>query len=738
MVQTNHLAQNLIKEPLRRKFYFVLLLFVGAMLAMVALFIPLMGNPVTPNPSQGQVAPRDFRASKGITFESQVLTEQWRQAAESEVASIYTLPDTRLARQQLDRLRGVLAYISNVRADPYASLEQKLADLSAIEDIPLNQETGAAILKLADARWQETQQETIAVLEKAMSGTIQPEDIVSVHSRLPSLVSLSLSEDQATIVVRLAAAFVIPNSHYSEELTQASRQAARQAVKPITRTFVPGQTIALQGTVLSAADIEALQQLGLFEPQRKWQDWASAATVALLLVAFLLFYLRLERASLARDLRSMALIAILFLGVLLVARLIIPGHTVIPYAFPVATFALTIAAIFGAQVALVTTMPLSVLVAYGMPSALELTVYYLVGSLFGVLAIGRARRIITFFWAGAAIAIAGFIVVLIYRLPQPENDVIGLATLGGGALLNGLASAGISVLLQFVLGQLLGLVTPLQLVELTRPDHPLMQRLLREAPGTYQHSLQVANLAEQAAEKIGADPLLTRAGALYHDIGKTNAPALFIENQLPGFFNPHETLSPVESAQEIIKHVPDGLELGRKHHLPRRILDFISEHHGTLITRYQFARAVEAAEGNESKVDREIFRYPGQRPQSREVAILMLADGCEARVRGEHPANEEEMRRLIKEVFQNRMSQGQLDDTRLTLRDLNIIAESFATNLRGIYHPRIQYPKFEAEASRDVPTGPLPAKPPARLSSPPDTPADQPVNSVNSPGSSQP
>jgi putative nucleotidyltransferase with HDIG domain len=254
------------------------------------------------------------------------------------------------------------------------------------------------------------------------------------------------------------------------------------------------------------------------------------------------------------------------------------------------------------------------------------------------------------------------------------------------------------------------MTTALQLMEISRPDHPLLQFILRNAPGTYQHSLQVSNLAEQGAEIIGADTLLTRVGAIYHDSGKALNPYFFIENQLPGNSNPHDSLDQVSSAQTIIRHVSDGLELARKHRLPRRIQDFIAEHHGTMKTRYQFSKAVEAAGGDESLVDESQFIYPGPRPRSRETAILMLADGSEARVRAERPADENQLRKVIKSVVENRLSSGQLDETNLTLRDLDELIDSFTTTLRGIYHPRLEYPDTKKESpqkSKEVPTVPI-------------------------------
>jgi putative nucleotidyltransferase with HDIG domain len=246
------------------------------------------------------------------------------------------------------------------------------------------------------------------------------------------------------------------------------------------------------------------------------------------------------------------------------------------------------------------------------------------------------------------------------------------------------------------LGNVLGITTSLQLIELSRPDHPLLQQLLRNAPGTYQHSLQVSNLAEQAARAIGADHLLTRVGALYHDIGKSLRAQFFIENQVSGQ-NVHEQLDPKTSADIILGHVRDGLELARKHRLPAPIRAFISEHHGTMETSYQYHAAVEAANGDASQVNRKDFTYPGPRPRSRETAILMLADGVEAAARAENPESDEAVEKLVRWVFDDRLTRGQLDRTDLTLRDLDTIRNSFTLTLKNIYHPRLRYPQVAEE-----------------------------------------
>jgi putative nucleotidyltransferase with HDIG domain len=207
----------------------------------------------------------------------------------------------------------------------------------------------------------------------------------------------------------------------------------------------------------------------------------------------------------------------------------------------------------------------------------------------------------------------------------------------------------------------------------------------------------LANLVEQAAETIGADATLSRVGALYHDVGKLINPFFFIENQPPGNINPHNDLDPETSAETIIRHVQDGLELGRKYRLPKQVLDFIAQHHGTTVTRYQYTRALELAGMDKDAIDEDKFRYPGPRPSTREIALLMLADTCEARMRAEKPKDEDELNQLIKSAVKDKLEMGELDETQLTLKDLDEIIYSFTSSLRGVYHPRIQYPKNEID-----------------------------------------
>src|SRR6266851_1266767 len=252
-----------------------------------------------------------------------------------------------------------------------------------------------------------------------------------------------------------------------------------------------------------------------------------------------------------------------------------------------------------------------------------------------------------------------------------------------------------------LLGRLFGILTTMQLLELANPTQPLLRRLLMEAPGTYHHSIMVGNLAERAAEVIGADSLLVRVGAYYHDVGKLERPWAFIENQADSLANVHDTLDPVASAQVIAAHVTDGVKLAEKYRLPPKVREMIPQHHGTRTISFFYQQASERTTEN---VDAALFTYPGPRPQTREAAILMLADSTEAAARAARDHSREAIEHLVERIIRQRLEEGQFDDCNLTLRDLTRIKQSFVTLLTGIYHPRIPYPP--ASNTRPTPDQP--------------------------------
>ncbi len=686
----------------------IFLLAAAAIILFAALTSPLSLRAAQLPLKVGDVAPRALQAPYDFEYVSQVRTNEMRSIAEKAVQPVYTDPDPVIARQQIDRLSATLQHISLIRTDNTVTVDQQEAELASLGDITLSADNIQQILSMSDTRWSAIQKEALRVLEQVMRTPIRTDTLDAVNASIPSRVSLTLSEQDAALTATFVSAFVIPNSQYSADLTASAQKSARDAVVPIVQSYKAGETIVSSGEIITPADMEALEQFGLIRTDQPWETYLGTGAITLLLVIFLgLYFWRRPRASFASEPRSLLILAYLFLIFVVGARLVIPNRAIIPYAYPLPALGLLLATLFGMETSVIVSFAACVLATYGMPNTLDLLTFYLLSTLCGVLMLGQARRFWAFFLSGLAAGIAGIATILAYRLPTSSIDWIGLATLAGASLLNGIASASAALLLQYLLAQFLGLPTALQLIEISRPDFPLLQMFLRKAPGTYQHSLQVSNLSEQAAEKIGADALLMRVGALFHDIGKSTDASFFIENQAPGNINTHTDITPEDAAEKIIGHVYAGVRLAHKYRLPRRIDDFILEHHGTMLTRYQYNQALERAGGDASKVDIEKFRYPGPRPRSRETAILMLADSVEARARAEAPESEEALRALVASVIERAQKDGQLDNTQLTLRDLNLITDSFVASLRGTYHPRIQYPAAEVPASAPMETTPL-------------------------------
>lgn len=700
------MADNGRLNSFRRYILLSLVLLITTGLSWLAVDWPLSRSLSTVSVQESQVAPQDILAPYAVSYVSNVLTEQKKEEAAGGVVEIYTNSDTSIARQQLKQLREVLNFIETVRQDEYATPEQKLTDLTALEDIRLSSRTASALLALNDARWHSVRQEAIVVLEQVMRSTIREHRLEQARQNVPSLVSLSLPEEEVKIVSEIVAAFVAPNSFYSEEQTEEAREAAREETPPITRSIAAGETILRRGEIARADDIEALEQVGLMTSYGGWETRAGAIAIVLLMSILLVLFF-LTYPELTYQPKKLILVASLFLVFLGLGRLTVTGHVVLPYLFPVAAYSLIVSALIDRKTALFSTIPLAILMAYGLPNPLDLTLYYAVGGNIGVLAMRRPRRIASYIPTAGIIAVSGAVIVAAYRVLAPGTDIMGLVTLFGAAVFYGAASVGLTIFIEYTLAPLLGLTTTLQLMELTRPDHPLLQYLLQEAPGTYQHTLQMANLVEQAAEHLGADSLLARVGALYHDVGKTQLSAFYVENQVPGQLNTHDELDPAESAQLIIQHVPEGIKLARKHNLPKRVQDFILEHHGDSLARYQYTQALNAADGDESQVDISKFQYPGPKPQSVETALVMLADGSEAYARAKRPDSEEDLRGLIKEMVDKRVESGQLDDTPLTLKDLTDIIDSFTATLKGTYHSRVNYPTVKKKPSNEEDTVPV-------------------------------
>jgi putative nucleotidyltransferase with HDIG domain len=663
----------------------------------------------------GNVVQRDVLAPERITYVSEIQTEAARARAEAAVAEVYDLPDTRVARQQVTRARQIFDYFDSVRADNYASLDEKRELIAAVNDLTLTDSIIVGMLTANSETWAVIKAETITVLDQAMRAEIRPNQLAAARRRLPMLLDLDVSDQAAAVVVAIVEDLIQPNTFVNEERTTEERQLAREGVQPVVVTYEKNQRILRAGDLVRPADVEALEELGLQQPAFNLSavvgDVAFITLIGLI-IGFYIFRFRPRVLGQPRHLWLLLLLLLLFVGMI---RLMVPGHTLLPYAFPMAALSIMLAALIEVQLGILVTILMGLVIGYIAGGSLEFTLYAVMGGLVGIFSLGPVERVNRLLWSGVYVALTNMAIVLIFRLPGGELDSMGLVQLLGAGVANGAFSASLILIGFFLVGNFLGITTSLQLLDLARPTQPLLRQLLLRAPGTYHHSLMVSNMAEQAAEQIGADALLTRVGAYYHDVGKIMRPYFFVENQMNGI-NVQDRLDPRTSAQIIISHVKDGIDLAKKYRLPRDVRAFIPEHQGRGLIKYFYHQALEQAD-DPSQVDEADFRYPGPRPQSKETAIVMLADSCEAAVRAAHPNSVEEIDKIARRIINDKLTNGDLDECDLTTRDLDQIRSAFVKILQGVFHPRIKYPEEVKEK--------LARSSPAALPSPQSVPAGE-------------
>jgi hypothetical protein len=674
--------------------------------SLILLFqIPLNGETV--QLEAGDVAERDLLAPERVSYISQIQTEIERARREATVAEVYDPPDTRIAREQVARARHIFDFLDSVRADQHASAEEKLQMVAAIDDLTLSDRVLEILLSADSETWAVIQNETMSVLDQAMRSEIRPSQVPVARRRIPTLVSLDVSDEAAAAAVAIVEDLIQPNTFPNEQRTAEERQLARDSVQPVVVTFEKNQRMLRAGDLVTPADVEALEALGLQEPAVELPDLVGrTAYITLIGLVVGLYILRFRPAVLdqSRHMWLLLLLMLLFVGLV---RLMVPGHTILPYLFPMAALSVMLAVLLDVRLGILITVLIGLIIGYVAGGSLEFTAYSVLGGLVGIFSLGRVERVNRLLWSGVYVSLTNVALVLIFRIPGNSVDSMGLLQLVAAGVANGALSASLTLIGFFLAGNLLGVTTSLQLLDLARPTQPLLRQLLLRAPGTYHHSLMVSNLAEQAAERIGANALLTRVGAYYHDVGKMVRPYFFVENQMDGI-NVQDKLDPRTSAQIIISHVKDGLELARKYRVPGDVRAFIPEHQGTGLIKYFHHQALEQAK-DPAQVNEADFRYPGPKPQSRETAVVMLADSCEAAVRATHPNSDEEIDKIVRRIIQDKLAGGELDECDLTTRDLDQIRVAFVEMLHGVFHPRIKYPEaVREELAADAPAA-LPA-----------------------------
>lgn len=483
-----------------------------------------------------------------------------------------------------------------------------------------------------------------------------------------------------------------------------ARQEASQNEGVVMVTVRKGQKIVGEGEVVTAEHIEVLEALGYRRSVTPYLTLLGIGIFTLLAFVLTNFYVKHYRKDLYRKQINLVLLGLLVFLVLLISKVISsinisPNPEIaqmIGFLIPVATGSMLIAILLDTTLAIFATILLSFFIGILTGNELSFVINAFIGGLVGIYSVGKFNQ--RFDWVKAGVFIACADVVCILSLGLMNNEQWSVLLIGSSfGVINGIFSSILAYGSLPFLESGFKVTTNARLLELSNPNQPLLKRLLLEAPGTYHHSILVGNLGEAAADLVGADSLLVRVGAYYHDIGKIKRPYFFIENQMGGE-NPHEKLSPPLSILIITSHPKDGLEVARQHNLPPVVIDLIAQHHGTSLVTYFYHKALEM--GNSDNVKESDYRYNTPKPQTKEAAIIMLADCVEAAVRSMPAPSSGKIEGLVRKLIKERLQDGQLEESPLTFKDLDLIANAFTRILSGIFHNRIEYPENVLEAMK--------------------------------------
>jgi len=687
-----------------------LLLFVGI---WVALTLSLPGE--YGRLEVGQPSPTSIWAPKEVTYVSEVRTAERQAQAENNPDNLVYVFDPLIPVQQRLDLSALIETITRVREDPSLQRADQVARLAALPNaaLQISESQAEQILALSDARWEQVRRQTLALYDRAIERydyAVDERALIQLRERWLAywLATTDLSPQERDLARFFTEAFLRVNRTLDEAATAERRQRARDSVPPQQVRVLAGEAIVREGEIITPDMIEKLQQTGAMPTPLSWAGIAGRGLFAALMsVGFMAYALSFE-TPIGRRPRGLLVIITLIIFALIIARLVLPVVGDRMFFFPLAAVAIILTVVFNGRVSLAAAVLMSATIGVMEHNALGLALTLFGSCVAAVLMTHDAERLRSFLLAGVSVALVVLVAELAFWLiRQPTLPARGLMThLAPVALfagMNGALSAIFAIGVFNVVSRAAGQVTPLQLMELAHPSRPLLRKLIREAPGTYYHSVAVGNLAEAAAEAVGADALLLRVAAYYHDIGKTIRPYFFTDNQM-GRENVHNDLDPVTSARIIIDHVREGVKMARSAGLPEQIVDFIATHHGTGLIRHFYQQALQ----EQDSVSEADFRYPGPRPQTREQAILMLADSVEATVRskaqngklvaangnGGHngaPAGVQVLEELVQSIIESRVREGELDNAPLTMRELTQIKQAFVNSLQSIYHPRVDY-----------------------------------------------
>ena len=710
------LSWEVVMQAMRSKAAHCVYVMLGCTVVLCALFL-LAISPQRYDLKVGDISPATITASKDVVDE--ISTTRQRDQAAQKVEPTYIFKED-VAGEVKQNLSAILQQISAVQQYGMKVLEQQYpGDPDAQKGYKFTEEelkyarTLLTQLTLADYQlrtvlFASTEQLsgmrvnlTMAV-ENVMNTAIREgyvnDSIQSLQNIVSGKTDINLTQNVVAPILRKV---IQPNMVIDQEATEKLREEARAEVDPVV--YKQGQNIVLAREKVTANQLEMLRSLGLLDDDNvDILTYLGGVLMVILGMGVLAFSLLMFDRN---TLRTPKRLIILSLCQIITMCLCLAGRLLHPYLTPVLLAPMMVAGLISAEAAIASGLSMSILVSaliagsdttYG-AAMVHILVTSFIGGLLTVSIIRKKPYRQQVLLSGFATAAANIVIILSigFMTNTSVRDVFANALwCAGGALI----SAILCIALDPVFESAFKLPTATKLLELSNPNHPLLRRLLIEAPGTYHHSIIVANLAEAAAEAVGGNPLLARAGAYFHDIGKLKRPMYFKENQMGD--NPHEHINPYVSAAIVTAHTRDGLIMAQQARLPQEIQSIIAQHHGDTPVAWFYHKAVQQAEGQ--PVDIADFRYDGKRPNTIESAVIMLADTVEAAVRSMSDPTPEKIRAFIDKLIAGKLDDGQMSYAPLTLKDLTTIGDAFATVLQGVFHERIEYPTISPTAAAKV------------------------------------
>lgn len=681
---------------------------IAVSLALVAAVSLILGIDFLPAQTQlevGKPAPATIQAPRPGQYVSTVLTDTARQEARDAVGPQYDFTAAQaeaIASSQASAFERRVAPIDAAFAPGVKPGDRATLLEQAVDDLNTGQR--ATLVALTPERWTAVRAEGARVLDLLLRNELRDVQVPLVRDGLAGRMAADLNVDERQLAAELIQPLVVANSSFDAGLTEIARQQAAAAVADVERSWQKDEVIVRAGDRVTQEQFEAIDYFGLNRGGLDLARLVGFVVLSALIVGLLLTWVWRFRREFWHRNNVLLLLALLLVFAVFALKLT-EGRAWLPYALPLAAIGMLVTVLLDAGLAMVMTALIAVLAAAVNGAGLELAAYVMLGGMAGIVGVRRGDRLAVFVQAGVVVFVVNALTVAVFALFE-NQDVRGIVELLGASAVSAGGATVAAVGSFAVIGSVFGILTVFQLLELANPSQPLLRRLLVETPGTYHHSLMVGNLAERAAEAIRADPLVARVAAYYHDIGKLSNPAAFIENQAGGD-NIHDELDPETSAQLLKSHVSEGIDTAYRSGLPKALIAFIPQHHGTGVMSYFYARAreqaaapfggLDTAEGRKAAdaVDVSKFRHGGPKPQSREAAIIMLADSVEASVRSLASRDEPAIRAMVSRIIEERISDGQLDECDLTLRDIELIREAFVGQLLGMYHQRIAYPQNE-------------------------------------------